>query len=194
MSLKELLRSSLGFGTAPIGNMFRAISDEDALATIAAAWALAGKPRDAYVLSTKVGRVVLDEIDAAGDGFGDTSVFRHSRPNKVVNDYSADATLRSIAGSLERLRADRLDIVFVHDVAQDFYGDAWLGVFEHARQGAFRALDQLRDEGVIGAWGLGVNRVEPIELLLGLQQPRPDGFLLVGRYTFCSTTNARCSV
>ncbi len=94
-----------------------------------------------------------------------------------------DATLRSIDDSLKRLKTDRLDIVWVHDVAQDFYGDEWLGVFETARKGAFKALDGLRDEGVIGAWGLGVNRVEPIELLLDLQGPRPDGFLLAGRYT-----------
>ena len=68
-------------------------------------------------------------------------------------------------------------------MAQDFYGDEWLGVFESARKGAFKALDRLRDEGVIKAWGLGVNRVEPIELLLALEGPRPDGFLLAGRYT-----------
>jgi D-threo-aldose 1-dehydrogenase len=52
-----------------------------------------------------------------------------------------------------------------------------------ARKGAFKALDRLRDEGVIKAWGLGVNRVEPIELLLAHEGPRPDGFLLAGRYT-----------
>jgi D-threo-aldose 1-dehydrogenase len=85
--------------------------------------------------------------------------------------------------SLKRLRTDRIDIVWVHDVAQDFYGDEWLDVFETARKGAFKTLDRLRDEGVIKAWGLGVNRVEPIELLLDLQEPRPDGFLLAGRYT-----------
>ncbi len=71
----------------------------------------------------------------------------------------------------------------MHDVAQDFYGDEWLDVFETARKGAFKTLDRLRDEGVIKAWGLGVNRVEPIELLLGLEGNRPDGFLLAGRYT-----------
>ena len=100
-----------------------------------------------------------------------------------MNDYSADATLRSIEDSLKRLKTDRIEIVWVHDVAQDFYGDEWLGVFESARKGAFKALDRLRDEGVIKAWGLGVNRVEPIELLLALEGPRPDGFLLAGRYT-----------
>jgi D-threo-aldose 1-dehydrogenase len=101
----------------------------------------------------------------------------------MVNDYTADATLRSIEDSLKRLRTDRLDIVWVHDVAQDFYGDEWLASYESARTGAFRVLQKLREEGVIKAWGLGVNRVEPLELTLDLDEPKPDAFLLAGRYT-----------
>jgi D-threo-aldose 1-dehydrogenase len=188
--------------------MFRDIPEDEAQATVEAAWndgiryfdnapfyggglaeirmgvALAGKPRDDYVISTKVGRIVLDEVEAGGRDNGEKgNLFRHGRPNRVVNDYSADATVRSIDDSLSRLKTDRVEIVFVHDVAQDFYGDSWLEIFENARKGAFRALDRLRDEGVIKAWGLGVNRVEPIELLLALDEPRPDGFLLAGRYT-----------
>lgn len=209
MALKNILRSKLGFGAAPLGNMFRDIPEAEALSTVEAAWndgiryfdnapfygaglaeirmgeALAAKPRDQYVISTKVGRVILDEIeDVSARDLGEKGdVFKYGRPNKIVNDYSEDATLRSIEDSLQRLKTDRIDIAFVHDVAQDFYGDEWLDVFETARKGAFRALDRLRDEGVIKAWGLGVNRVEPIELLLGLDTPRPDGFLLAGRYT-----------
>ena len=71
----------------------------------------------------------------------------------------------------------------MHDVAQDFYGDGWLAQFEIARTGAFRVLTRLREEGVIKAWGLGVNRVEPLELTLDLSEAQPDGFLLAGRYT-----------
>ncbi|MEW2514071.1 aldo/keto reductase [Streptomyces sp. NPDC046870] len=209
MSIKDLLPGRLGFGTAPLGNMFRAIPDEEAAATVQAAWdhgiryfdtapfygaglseirlgeVLSGKPRDAYVLSTKVGRVVLDEAeDPAARDLGEKGgLFEHGRPNKMVNDYSADATLRSVEDSLVRLRTDRLDIVWVHDVAQDFYGDEWLARYESARTGAFRVLDRLRDEGVIKGWGLGVNRVEPLELTLDLDEPRPDAFLLAGRYT-----------
>jgi D-threo-aldose 1-dehydrogenase len=100
-----------------------------------------------------------------------------------VTDYSADATLRSIAASLERLNTDRLDIVFVHDVAQDAHGDEWIEHFNIARKGAFRTLTRLREEGVIKAWGLGVNRVEPCELTLDLTEAQPDGFLLAGRYS-----------
>ena len=73
----------------------------------------------------------------------------------MINDYSADATLRSIEQSLKRLKTDRLDFVFIHDLAQDFYGDAWISQFEIARTGAFRALTRLREEGVIKGWGLG---------------------------------------
>lgn len=216
MTLSKLLPSKLGFGAAPLGNMFRDIPDDEALATVETAWAdgiryfdnapfygaglaelrmgqaLAGKPRDQYVISTKVGRIVLDEIGSAEErDFGEKSgVFQHGRANKVVNDYSEDATYRSIEDSLKRLRTDRIDIVFVHDLAQDFYGDEWLGVFETARRGAFKALDRLRVEGVIKGWGLGVNRVEPIELLLGLEEPQPNVFLLAGRYTLLDHDSA----
>lgn len=209
MALKDLLPGKLGFGTAPLGNMFRDIPEAEARATVDAAWndgiryfdnapfygaglaeirmgeALADRPRDDYVISTKVGRLVLDEVeDVSARDLGEKGeVFKHGRANKIVNDYSADATLRSIEDSLKRLKTDRIEIVWVHDVAQDFYGDEWLAAFESARKGAFRTLDRLRDEGVIKAWGLGVNRVEPIELLLALDEPRPDGFLLAGRYT-----------
>ncbi|MFJ4931836.1 aldo/keto reductase [Streptomyces sp. NPDC088736] len=209
MSIKSLLPGSLGFGTAPLGNMFRAIPEEEAAATVEAAWTqgvryfdtapfygaglseirlgdvLAGHPRDEFVLSTKVGRVILDEAeDPSARDLGEKGgLFAHGRPNKMVNDYSADATLRSVEDSLKRLRTDRLDIVWVHDVAQDFYGDEWLAAYESARTGAFRVLQRLRDEGVIKAWGLGVNRVEPLELTLDLDEPKPDAFLLAGRYT-----------
>lgn len=216
MKLKNLLPGKLGFGTAPLGNMFRAIPEEEARATVDAAWndgirffdtapfygaglaearlgeALSARKRDDYVISTKVGRLILDELeDVSARDLGEKGdVFRHGRANRIVNDYSEDATLRSIEDSLKRLKTDRIDIAWVHDVAQDFYGDEWLGVFETARKGAFKALDRLRDEGVIGAWGLGVNRVEPIELLLGLEGPRPDGFLLAGRYTLLDHARA----
>lgn len=216
MTITSLLPGALGFGTAPLGNMFRAIPDEEAAATVEAAWdqgiryfdtapfygaglseirlgeVLARHPREDFVLSTKVGRVILDETeDPAARDLGEKGgLFEHGRPNKMVNDYSADATLRSIEDSLKRLRTDRLDIVWVHDVAQDFYGDEWLAAYESARTGAFRVLQKLREEGVIKAWGLGVNRVEPLELTLDLDEPKPDAFLLAGRYTLLDHNRA----
>ncbi|MFC0399483.1 aldo/keto reductase [Paraburkholderia rhizosphaerae] len=209
MSIKDKLPAGtkLGFGTAPLGNMFRAIPEEEAAATVEAAWQhgiryfdtapfygaglaeirlgdiLAKHKRSEYVLSSKVGRVILDEVeDVSARDLGEKGgVFAHGRPNKIVNDYTADGTMRSIEDSLKRLKTDHIEIVYVHDVAQDFYGDEWLSVFEIARKGAFRTLSKLRDEGVIKAWGIGVNRVEACELALDLSDP--DGFLLAGRYT-----------
>lgn len=209
MSIKSKLQGKLGFGTAPLGNMFRNIPEQEAIATVDAAWdhgirlfdtapfygaglaelrlgqALAKRNRDDYVLSTKVGRLILDELeDPAARELGEKGgLFEFGRKNKVVNDYSADATLRSIEASLARLNTDRLDIVYVHDIAQDFYGDEWLAQYEIARTGAFRVLSRLREEGVIKSWGLGVNRVEPLEITLELDEAKPDVFLLAGRYT-----------
>jgi len=201
------LPGRVGFGTAPLGNMYRAIPEQEALATVHAAWdqgirhfdaaplygaglaelrlgqALQHYPRDAYVLSTKVGRRLLDETEnAASRDLGEKGgLFEHGLPNKIVYDYSADGTLRAIEESLKRLKTDRLDIVWIHDPAKDFHGENWRAVFHQAMSGAASALTRLREEGVINGWGLGVNRVEPC--VMALQQADPDGFVLAGRYT-----------
>ncbi|WP_186672886.1 aldo/keto reductase [Sporosarcina sp. BP05] len=214
--MKDILKGKLGFGTAPLGNMFRNIPEEEAMATVDAAWdsgiryfdtapfygaglseirlgeALSKRNRDEYVLSTKVGRIILDEMeDPAGRDLGEKGgLFEFGRKNKIINDYSADATLRSIEQSLKRLQTDRLDFVYIHDIAQDFYGDEWLSYFESARTGAFRVLTRLREEGVIKGWGLGVNRVEPIELMLELEEAKPDITLLAGRYSLLDHEHA----
>jgi D-threo-aldose 1-dehydrogenase len=131
-----------------------------------------------------VGRLVLDELETGPRQFGEKGdLFSAGRANRMVYDYSEKGTLKSIEDSLTRLNVDRLDFVWVHDVAQDFHGDGWLAQFEIARTGAFYALSQLRDEDVIKGWGLGVNRVEPVELTLSLTEVAPDGMLLAGRYT-----------
>jgi D-threo-aldose 1-dehydrogenase len=209
MGIREyLMNGPLGFGTAPLGNMFRNILDDEAAATIEAAWKagtryfdtapfygaglaeirlgkeLTKHKRDEYLLSTKVGRVILDEIESGRQQFGEKSaLFQYGRPNKIKYDYTADGTKRSIEDSLKRIGVDRLDFVWVHDIAQDFHGDAWLEQFDIARTGAFRALTRLREEGVIKGWGLGVNRTEPVELMLGLIDAHSDSTLLAGRYT-----------
>ncbi|MED4219565.1 aldo/keto reductase [Priestia megaterium] len=207
--MRDILQGKLGFGTAPLGNMYRNIPEEEAIATVDAAWksgiryfdsapfygaglaeirlgeALSKRNRNDYILSTKVGRVISDELeDPSTRDLGEKGgLFEFGRKNKIINDYSADATLRSIEQSLKRLQTDRLDFVYIHDIAQDFYGDEWLSQFESARTGAFRVLTRLREEGVIKGWGLGVNRVEPIELMLDLEEAKPDVSLLAGRYT-----------
>ncbi|MGP4017728.1 aldo/keto reductase [Saccharopolyspora sp. 5N708] len=216
MRFSGFLPGRLGFGTAPLGNMYRAIPEDEVAGTLDAAWEqgvryfdtapfygaglaeqrlgelLSQKPRDSFVLSTKVGRVIYDEVESpsARDLGEKGGIFEHGRPNKMVTVYTSEATERSIEDSLKRLGVDRLDVVTVHDIAQDFHGDAWLQQFEVARTGAFRVLDRLRDEGVIRAWGTGTNRTEPVELALALDEPRPDGFLLAGRYTLLDHEHA----
>jgi D-threo-aldose 1-dehydrogenase len=212
---KALLKGPLGFGAAPLGNMFRNIPDAEASATVEAAWdqgtryfdtapfygaglseirlgkILSKQNRGEYVLSTKVGRIILDEIDTGAREFGEKGgLFEFGRPNRIIYDYSQKGTLRSIDDSLKRLGIDRLDFVWIHDVARDFFGDEWLARFEAARTGAFRALTRLREEGAIKAWGLGVNKVEPCELAIEMTANRPDAFLLAGRYTLLDHEHA----
>ena len=138
MGIRDQLRAgSLGFGAAPLGNMFRNIPEEEAAATVDAAWqegtryfdtapfygaglseirlgkALTKHKRDDYVLSTKVGRLILDEIETDGRDFGEKGgLFEFGQPNRIVYDYSADGALRSIEDSLIRLGVDRLDFVW----------------------------------------------------------------------------------
>jgi D-threo-aldose 1-dehydrogenase len=204
-----LLNGPLGFGAAPLGNMFRNIPDAEGAATVDAAWdqgtryfdtaplygaglseirlgkELSKHKRSEYILSTKVGRLILDEVeDASARNLGEKGdIFEYGRPNKIVYDYTADGAKKSIEDSLKRMNVDRVDFVWVHDIAQDFHGDGWLGMFDTARKGAFVALSQLRDQGVIKGWGLGVNKVQPVELLLDLSEVKPDATLLAGRYS-----------
>jgi D-threo-aldose 1-dehydrogenase len=204
-----LLAGPLGFGAAPLGNMFRNIPNEEAAATVDAAWGQGtryfdtaplygaglseirlGKElnkhrRSEYILSTKVGRLILDKVkDVSARDLGEKGdIFKYGRPNKIVYDYTADGAKKSIEDSLKRINVDHVDFVWVHDLARDFHGDGWLGMFETARKGAFVALSQLRDQGVIKGWGLGVNKIQPVELLLDLSEVKPDATLLAGRYT-----------
>lgn len=197
----QTLDNTLGFGTAPLGNMFREIPEEEARATIEAVWnegiryfdtaplygaglaedrlgaILGQQPRDEYLLSTKVGRYIVDQEEEK------SGLFEHAYKNKAITDYTADATWRSIEQSLKRLKTDRLDFVFVHDVSRDFHGDEWTAKFEEARTGAFTVLSRLREEGVIQGWGLGVNTTEPIELAMQLEETPPDLSLSATQYT-----------
>ncbi len=204
----SLIKGKLGLGTAPLGNMFREVPEEEARKTIETAWnlgiryfdtapfygaglaelrlgeVLSKYNRDDYFLSTKVGRVIEDETEEK------EGMFEHGRKNKITTDYSEDATLRSVEQSLERLKTDRLDFVYVHDVSPDFLGDEWVTQFDIARKGAFRVLSRLRDEGVIKSWGLGVNRTEPIELAIELEETRPDISLQATHYTLLNHEHA----
>ena len=216
MGIREyLLNGPLGFGTAPLGNMFRDIPDAEAEATAEAAWTagirffdtapfygaglseirlgkeLAKHNRSEYLLSSKVGRIILDEVEQDAQTFGEKGdLFKHGKHNKVVYDYTEKGATKSIEDSLNRLNVSRLDLVWIHDVARDFHGDDWLAAFEIAHRGAMIALTKLRNQKVIKGWGLGVNRVEPCELLADMTEIRPDAFLLAGRYTLLDHARA----
>lgn len=190
----------LGFGGAPLGNMFEPVDESTAEASLVAAWetsvryfdtaphygsglsehrfgqVLRRYPRDEFVLSTKVGRLLHPDASRP-----ENPPFVDGLPFRVETDYSYDATIRSIEDSCQRLGLAQIDIAFVHDLAADHLDDAWEEQFEVARTGAFRALTDLRDRGVIKGWGLGVNLTEPC--IRALEQSDPDIFLLAGRYS-----------
>ena len=135
---------------------------------------LAGRPRDEYVLSTKVGRLLRADAPPNPDDFGpDGLPFDKGTPDvATVYDYSRDGVLTSIEESLARLGKDRLDIVYVHD--PDNY-------VAEALAGAFPALIELREQGVISAVGAGMNQTAALETFA--RETDPDLFLLAGRYT-----------
>ena len=198
---RRLAACPLGFGGAPLGNLFAAIPDADAVSLVRRAWergvryfdtaphygsglsehrigaALRGVPRDTYLLSSKVGRLLTPARDTPRDqhGYVDTLPFAQRW------DYSYDGTLRSIEDSLQRLGLDRLDLVYIHDVARDAHGDAQPERFGEAMEGAVPALERLRDEGSIGGFGLGVNDGQVC--VDALARADPDVLLLAGRYT-----------
>ena len=201
---KGLDFSELGFGTAPLGNLYKAISDEEARATLDAAWDtgcryydtaplyglglsetrlnpfLRGKNRDDYVLSSKVGRLleVCKPEDRTGIG-----KFFETPTRREIYDYTHDGVMRSVEMSLERLGVDRIDILYAHD----------LDIFNHGSQEAldsklnelmdsgYGALVALRDQGVISAFGAGINEWEPAQWMA--ERGDFDMFLLAGRYT-----------
>ena len=169
----------LGFGGAPLGNMYAALSDEQARQTVQACYdagvryfdtaplygfglsehrvgeALRGRARDEFVLSTKVGRLLQPNDPAAID----SGQFEDSLPFEEVYDYSYDGVMRSVKDSLQRLGTYRIDVLLVHDL------DVWTHGSEEARRsrlaefmaGGYRAMVKLRDEGTVRAIGAGIN-------------------------------------
>lgn len=197
--------TELGFGSAPIGNLFRAITEEDAQATMEAAWTggvrnydtaplyglglsetrlnrfLRGKDRGNYVLSTKVGRLMRPCPADQRDGFGKW----FDVPNRREEfDYSYDGVMRSLEISLERLGVDRVDILHVHDLCIFSHGSKAASdarIEEFFALGGYRAMVALRDQGVVKAIGAGVNEWEVCQTLA--ERGDMDLFLLAGRYT-----------
>ena len=201
---KALDFTELGFGTAPLGNLYKAIGEDEAQATLQAAWDtgcryfdtaplyglglsetrlnhfLRGKPRDSYILSTKVGRLLAPCAPDERTGIGK---FFDTPSRREVYDYSYDGVMRSIEFSLERLGIDRIDILFGHDL--DIFNHGSQAVMEEMltsfMEGGYKALVSLRDQGVITAFGAGINEWQPAQWMA--ERGDVDLFLLAGRYT-----------
>ena len=196
--------TNLGMGAAPLGNLYRAIAEEDAQAVLTGAWDagvryydtaplygfglsetrlntfLRGKDRNAYVLSSKIGRLLKACAPEARDGIGK---WFEVPSRQEVYDYTYDGVMRSVEFSLERLGIDRIDILYAHDLDLFNHGtqealDAKLTEF---MDGGYKALLSLRDEGVITAFGAGVNEWQPCQWMA--ERGDFDLFLLAGRYT-----------
>jgi len=139
---------------------------------------LADHPRDEFVISTKVGRL-LTAAPAPADK--PRAMWKSASPFTFRYDYTADGTRRSIEDSLQRLGLARIDVVFIHDLSPDHFKEKWTEQFDVAAKGAIPALTKLRNEGVIKGWGFGVNDVEPC--LRALEVADPDVFLLATQYS-----------
>ena len=193
--------SVLGFGTAPLGDLFVRIPDEVAIATVERAFALGVNLLDSsplygrglaehrcgtalrrvnrqdIVLCTKVGRW-MDPFHAPDDAAG----FVGGQPHRAVFDYSYDGAMRSVEQSLLRLGTDRLDLLLIHDVDVWTHGrDAIEQRFREAMEGAYVALDRLRGEGVVKGIGIGVNEADMCVRFA--KAGRFDTMLLAGRYS-----------
>jgi D-threo-aldose 1-dehydrogenase len=195
----------MGFGGAPLGNLYTAVSDEAADATLRAAWevgmrlfdtapqygfglseerfgrALTSRPQETYVLSTKVGRLLRSL--SPGEQPQPTS-FVETPARTFDYDYSYDGVMRSYEASQRRLRQEQIDILLVHDVDVMSHGSREASdarVRELFDRGGYRAADELRGSGAVKAIGAGVNEWEVCERLVGLGDF--DCFLLAGRYT-----------
>jgi len=202
----RLQESALGFGGAPLGNLFDTVAEDQAIALVRHAYAagiryfdtaphygnglsevrigksLRGIGRDDYVLSSKVGRILVPDAAAPREQNSYVDVL----PYRQRWDYSREGTLRSMDDSLERLGVSRLDIVYVHDIDRATHGEAYEQRLSEFLTGAVPALLELRAQKAIGAFGLGVNDWRVcVEVLSRVDL---DVLLLAGRYTLLDQT------
>jgi D-threo-aldose 1-dehydrogenase len=192
IGMTDLEVTRFGLGTAPLGGLYSPVSDADAYATMQQAWDngirffdtapqygnglserrlgdfLRGKPRDEFVIATKVGRLLrLPPKDEGEDAY-----YKGTPPERPVFDFSHDGVMRAVDESLKRLSLDRIDILHIHD-PDNHYAEAL--------SGAYKALDRLRSEKVIKAVGAGMNQSEMLTRFA--RDGQFDCFLLAGRYT-----------
>ena len=193
--------TALGLGCATLGGSRIAVRREEAEAIVRAAWAagvgyvdtapyygfgqaercvgdaMRGVPRDEWVLSTKVGRLLRPRLAPA-----EVEENSHPLPFDAMYDYSYDGIMRSFEDSLQRLGLARSDILYVHDIGARQHGiEAHPGLMRALRDGGYRALESLRSSGAVRAIGIGVNEREV--LLEAMDWGAWDAFLLAGRYT-----------
>ena len=191
--------SRFGFGCAPIGNLYETVTDDEAEAALNEAFTqgvryfdtapfygyglseirlgglLANRPRDSFIVSTKVGRRIESGVEEpAGDGF---VVHGH----RAVFDYSREGVLRSFDASLARIGVDRIDILFLHDPGKQTHGDRHPAILRQSLEEALPAMAALRDAGIVNAIGIGVN--EEAVCLEIMPRFDLDYILLAGRYT-----------
>ena len=194
--------TALGFGGAVVGNLYTNVAEDQALETVETAYSeglrffdtapfyghglsehrigdvLRRYPRESFVLSTKVGRLLRPETKVAVD----PGVFSSVLPFEPIFDYSFDGAIRSVEDSLQRLGLNRIDVVLIHDVDVFTHGvDQVDERFQEAMEGAYRALERLRTEGTVGAIGCGLNEWEACYRCA--QAGDFDCFLLAGRYS-----------
>jgi len=200
--------SVIGFGAAPLGDLYTKIDEVTALATVRAAveagvtlidtsphygnglaehrcgTALRGVARESYLLSTKVGRR-MEPRQAGGAAVAVGAAapgFAGGLPHKAIIDYSYDGTMRSFEQSLLRLGLDRIDILLIHDVDVWTHGPQAIEArFKEAMEGAYRALSELREQSVVKAIGVGVNEAQMCERFADAGDF--DVMLLAGRYS-----------
>ncbi|AVT28307.1 MULTISPECIES: aldo/keto reductase [unclassified Plantactinospora] len=190
----DVVVSPLGLGCAPIGNLYTAVGEAEALATVAAAWesgiryfdtaphyglglserrlgdALRTLPRAEYTVSSKVGRLLVP--DRSGAGRRDDEGFDVPADHRRLWDFSADGVRRSLEASLVRLGLDRIDLVLIHD-PEDHRTQA-------LEQG-YPALHELRAQGVVGAIGVGSKQWQVLHRFAA--ETDVDAVMVAGRYT-----------
>lgn len=192
--------TELGFGGLAVGNLYRPTGHEEAYAAIRSAWqsgiryfdtapsygyglserrigdALREFKRSSYVISTKVGRLLIPDARPK-----EKDLFPGALPFRVEYDYTYDGIMRSLEHSLQRIGTDYIDMIYIHDIGRKTHGEKHEDVLKSLLDSGYRALADLRDQKIVRAIGLGVNEWEVcVEVMPHMNL---DCFMLAGRYT-----------